>query len=238
LPKELIERTQNPATDFSVSPRQNKSLSKFFLQFFASYIILPFVTPKQGDFFKGHREHAPNRRTHGGEGSKHTRKLIRPLSSRKPLHLVLKSSHAKGKLTMRGLENEPAIEEILRKNARQFVVTIHWMQNVGNHIHLVLSFKRRVWFQNFLRTIAALIARQVTKARKGKPFGKPFWDYLAFTRVITGRRDFLGMKNYINKNRIEAEVHPLARKAVEEYQAAEKKAKKLGVDVWRILESG
>ncbi len=53
-------------------------------------------------------------------------------------------------------------------------------------------------------TIATLIARQVTKARRGKPFGK-FWSFLIFSRLLTSwRGEFEIVKAYIEKNTLEA----------------------------------
>ncbi len=193
---------------------------------------------KQTDFFDQQRDFAPRRHTHGGSATQGRRKLQRPLDSRKPVHLVLKSSHAKGQRSFLGSRNKLKIASILKDRAKQFAITLHSQQNVGNHIHVVASFKRREDFQNFLCTIAALIARHVTGARKGKPFGVKFWDSLAFTRVVMGRRDQYGLLRYVDKNRIEAEVSPLARCAVEEYEAAERKARRTGRDIWDILNSG
>jgi hypothetical protein len=192
---------------------------------------------RQRDFFEKHREFAPRRHTHGGDGAKGLRKLKRPLDRKRPVHLVLHAAIAKHKMSMLGPKNQLVIDKIIKERAKQFGITLHSKQNVGNHLHIVASFPQALEFQNFLRTITALIARHVTGARRGKPFGKRFWDHLAFTRVIYGRRDFKGLGKYVQKNRIQAEFGPLARQAVEEYEAARRKALKLGVDICKILES-
>lgn len=164
------------------------------------------------------------------------RKCERPLDTRKPVHLVLKSSHARHAMSFLGAKNRIKILKIIKENARRFHVKIHRFENIGNHLHVVASFPRRENFQNFLRTITSLIARAVTGARKGQPFGKRFWDHLAFTRVIMGHRDLSGIKNYLSKNALEREVGGLSRATVEQYEAAERKARRRGVEVWRILE--
>lgn len=191
----------------------------------------------QRDFFQNQREHGPNRHVHGGAIDQGKRKLKRPLDPRKPVHLVLKSSHAKGKLSLLGFKNRPRIEIIVRERARQFGIKLHDWQNVGNHLHLVASFKRRENLQDFLRTIAALIARHVTGARRGKPFGKRFWDRLAFSRVIFGRVGFGHARSYVVKNRIEAEEGIEARKIIEQYEDAQRKARVRNCDVWDVLAS-
>jgi hypothetical protein len=71
---------------------------------------------------------------------------------------------------------------------------------MGNHIHLKIKITDRKYFQNFLRTVTALIARKVTGAAKTKRFGK-FWDALAFTRVVKTSYEELQLKGYFNANR-------------------------------------
>jgi REP element-mobilizing transposase RayT len=157
------------------------------------------------------------------------------------------------------------VKRILTERARQFGVVVHHYENMGNHLHLVVSFAKREGFRNFLRTVTAIIAREVTGARKGQPFVAKnvginfgtdfvtnsgpnvvsnaatakrvrFWDGLAVTRVITGLRDLRGIKNYLEKNALEREIGPLSRYTVEQYEAAERKARRRGLDVWQILE--
>ena len=159
---------------------------------------------KQSDFFSKTSEYAANRLHHGGVTAGR-RKVVRPLDRRRPLHLVLKSSAAKGVLSFLSARNKLFVEQAIRENAKKFGVTIQGFQNVGNHLHIIARFSRREGFQNFLRTVTALIARFVTGARRGKPFGRRFWDALAFTRVIVGRRDLAQTETYLQKNEIERE---------------------------------
>jgi REP element-mobilizing transposase RayT len=179
---------------------------------------------RQNDFFQKDREFKPNRISHGGTRANGLRKLSRPLAKNKSVHLILKSSEAKGQYSFLTAKNRLFIETTLRSRARQFGIALHSFENVGNHIHIVLKFKRREDFQNFLRTATALIARFVTGARRGKPFGRKFWDGLAFTRVINGYRDFLKILNYLKKNAIEREMGSDVRALIE---ALEDKRRKL-----------
>jgi REP element-mobilizing transposase RayT len=187
---------------------------------------------KQKDLFENHKSLAPRRLSLGG-GKSHA-KFTRPLDRKRQVHLVLKASCAKGKLSL--LTHKLVVKKIITERARQFRVTLHHGENMGNHLHIVATFGRREDFQNFLRTVTALIAREITGARKGKPFGQRFWDQLAFTRVVTGRRDEHGVQKYLQKNQIEREYGAMARQTVEEYETAMREAKRKRVDVWRILE--
>jgi len=181
---------------------------------------------KQKDLFGSTSDYRANRISHGGELSKGRRKMIRPLDRNKPLHVIFKSSLAKGQYSFLNVNHRLKIESLIQGLAKRFGIKIHRMENVGNHIHLVLSFAKRIGMQSFLRSVPALIARLVTGARRAKAFGKKFWDHLVFTRVVTGRRDFQSLMNYMQKNQIERESGPLNRKAVEFYEEVQRKAKR------------
>ena len=172
----------------------------------------------QRDFFEGKREHGPRRSRHGGGLEKNKRKLARPFQKSKPLHIVLKSSRATGKWSLRSVRNKLAVDAIIEKQSRKVVAKIHAQQNVGNHIHLLMSFKTKAALTKFLRAIASMISRHVTQARKGHPAGVRFWDELPFSRIVDGLRDFRGMLKYIFKNRIESDYGRNARDAMEEFE--------------------
>ncbi|MDZ4660092.1 MAG: transposase [Pseudomonadota bacterium] len=153
---------------------------------------------KQLEFFKCEKR----RLLHGGEIGVGKRKGRRPLDVRKPLHVVLRSEKAKGRLSLRN--HQTAINKILKRFAEKSRVSIYQKAIVGNHIHLLIRAKTRKEIQNFFRTIAALIARHVTNARKGKPFGR-FWSYLIFSRLLSSwGKEFEKVRAYIVKNTLEA----------------------------------
>ena len=103
---------------------------------------------------------------------------------------------------MLSARNVEFIDKLVAVKARKFGVEVKDFVNMGNHIHFQLRIVSRVGFQNFLRSISNLIARHVTGARKGKPFGK-FWQGLAFTRVITSYFELTGFERYLLANKIE-----------------------------------
>lgn len=139
------------------------------------------------------------------------RKERRPLSPHKPVHLVMKASVAKGALNMRRPATATRVWSIIQREAKRRHVKIERYVNVGNHLHFKLRFAETKGFQAFLRTISCLIARTVTGAKKGKPFGRKFWDFLAFTRVITSFKEERGIDRYLEANTLEAEVGKFAR---------------------------
>ncbi|MBS1971865.1 MAG: transposase [Bdellovibrionales bacterium] len=155
------------------------------------------------------------RTTHGGIESKGRRKEYRPLSEKKWIHLTLKSSKAKGPWSFLTPKNQQIIREILKSKSKKWGVQIAEVINVGNHLHIKLKFKYREGFQNFLRSVTALIARKITNARRGHAAGK-FWQGLAFTRVIQTKLEELQLRGYFKANRIQAAKGERAR---EEYLA-------------------
>jgi REP element-mobilizing transposase RayT len=141
------------------------------------------------------------------------------------MHLVLKSSHAKGRMSFLAFANRVVVEKTLRERAKQFQVVIQGFENMGNHIHLIVKFKSRAMFQRFLKTVTGLIARLVTGARRGNAFGKRFFDHLAFSRIVQGTRDLRGLVGYFFKNEIEREVGGQARAEIEMEQRRARRAR-------------
>jgi hypothetical protein len=173
----------------------------------------------QLDFFNSKSEFRAGRAEYGGalngkDRRVGKRKVERPFDRKKPLFLTLKASCAKGKLSMRNYNREVEIKSLIDHEAYRAGAKLHSYSNNGNHLHIFASFPSRVAFQKFLRTITAMIARLVTGARKGKPFGK-FWDALAHSRIVTGKRAFVEVMNYVETNIFEASYGYLARIALE-----------------------
>ena len=136
--------------------------------------------------------------SHGGVALKNRRKTKRPLVPNKVTHVVFKSSKAKGSLSF--YTHKLKVQNRLKERSKKYLVNILDCVNMGNHIHLKVKFKNADNFKNFLRTFAALLARDITGANKNKAFGK-FWDGLVFTRVLHSTLEELGLKGYFEANR-------------------------------------
>jgi REP element-mobilizing transposase RayT len=133
---------------------------------------------------------------HGGNLGKGKRKTRRPIAIKTPMHLILKSDNAKGRLSLLRRENASFIRSFLPKLAKRHMVRVYEFSNVGNHLHLAVLAKHRRLFQNFLRILGAQIAVKVTGAKKGSPTGK-FWTQPAFTRIVAGAADFWAVRLYV-----------------------------------------
>ena len=150
---------------------------------------------------------------HGGQKAGTHAKEARPFFVRKWNHVCLRSGLASGPLSLLRNRNRRFIEILVARLAKQYFLELKDFANVGNHLHLQVRARRKVDLQNFMRVLAALVARHVTGARKGRPFGK-FWDGLTYTRVLTTSLEELYLRTYIRANQAEARGGAQAREDV------------------------
>jgi REP element-mobilizing transposase RayT len=154
--------------------------------------------------------------SHGGFHTKGKRKTLRPIDPKQALHVVLKSSKARGVLSLLHPKNCGPIHDFTHELAKRWGVRLYRYANVGNHIHLLVKVPSRAIWKRFLRELAGTIALIVTGARKGAPLSKNdtqrgFWDGLAFTRIVHFGRDFDGMGRYLIKNLFEGAGIPMKK---------------------------
>jgi hypothetical protein len=67
------------------------------------------------------------RTEHGGDVRRGKRKLERPVSTRRPMHLVLTSNRARGAWSLR--RHDRTVREVLRRMARRFEVRVYDFAN-------------------------------------------------------------------------------------------------------------
>jgi REP element-mobilizing transposase RayT len=131
-------------------------------------------------------------------------KVARPLSVSKPMHLVLRSSQARGGWYLLHKTNVKSIRRVLKQQGQRFKVQVLSYKNAGNHLHLLIRGKTKLDIKNFLRTISALIARYVQRVHKGSAAQKSFWDQRPFTRIVEGYTGLRVAHSYIIQNELEA----------------------------------
>jgi REP element-mobilizing transposase RayT len=173
---------------------------------------MEYIRSVQRSLFSDELRRELARTEHGGAVRPHRRKLERPVSTRRPMHIVLSSRRARGAWDLR--EHERAVRKALRDMARRFGVRVYEFANVGSHLHMLVRVRRREAFQDFLRSFAGIVARRVTGARRGRPTGR-FFSVLAWSRVVSWGRDCLGVRHYIFRNEIEASSGSGVRRAME-----------------------
>jgi len=111
-------------------------------------------------------------------------KTARPLSTKHGMHVVLRSSKAKGEWSLRSLKNQKMVEKTLKLLAKKYGIKIHEFANAGNHLQLLIKLQNRGNFKPFVRALTGTIALKATGATKLKGLEEKFWDYRPWTRVI------------------------------------------------------
>jgi putative transposase len=157
----------------------------------------------QTDFF------AKNSKSYGGTllKTRQGRRHARPISTTQSMHLVLRSSQAIGEKSFTRPSHAREIKKIIDRFALKYGVRIHSLANVGTHLHFQIRFSKRQGYYRFIRAITAAIAMLITGRNrwtvKKNDLPKKFWDYRPFSRILTGLRDFLSVKDYIQINQLE-----------------------------------
>src|SRR5437868_10426560 len=106
------------------------------------------------------------------------RKGTRPLSTSKPIHLVLKSI---GNSFFN--PGNRSLEKIIRAQASKYQIKVYEISLNWSHMHLLVKLPSREKYKAFIRTVTALIVSFISK-QKGKALRRLF-DLRPFTRVLS-----------------------------------------------------
>lgn len=127
------------------------------------------------------------------------RKEARPLSTKNPLHLILKSEKARGIFSF--INHRSSIESAIAKTSVRFKIKVYDKSVNNNHIHLVISFKSRANYKAWIRTLTAEIVRII--ARKTKKILREFFTQRPYTKIISWGRQFKTVLEYQVLNQME-----------------------------------
>jgi len=140
-------------------------------------------------------------------------KTKRVFSPKLPLHVVLKSSQARGGQSL--LLHSKRIAQILAEQSARHHVRLLQIANAGNHLHLLLEAPSREHLSNFLRAISGRIAQLVLeRALPARSEGqhasssvtddrRGFWDARPFSRIVTRGRELQNVARYLGMNSTE-----------------------------------
>ncbi len=145
-------------------------------------------------------------------------KTARPISTKLPMHIVLKSSRAKGIYSFLFPKNQKIVKSLLKKTAHMFHIQIMEFSNNGNHLHLLIKGHSRLEIKNFIRTLSALLPRYIQNRHKGcesvlpnsrMPFYEKektisFWDQRAFSRIVESFKGYCVVRDYVLMNQLES----------------------------------
>jgi REP element-mobilizing transposase RayT len=137
------------------------------------------------------------RKEFGGSLNVGKRKSRRPLSTKKPMHLILKSSRKK--------VFHPAnkdLNEILRSDAKKFGIQIYDLAINWTHIHLLIKIPSR---EAYLRFIRSATSRFVTYfSQKAGWSMRGLFDLRPFTKILEWGKQFQNVIKYHVKNRLQS----------------------------------
>ncbi|MGE3684245.1 MAG: transposase [Bdellovibrionales bacterium] len=164
-----------------------------------------------------------SRRFFGGRLLLGRRKGRRPLSSTEAVHVVFRSSWARGENSLLKTYNKNPVIGIIRSVAHRYRVRIYRLAVASNHVHLILKFGSRDLYKAFIRVVTGRIANHVMKSNSFKGFvrmvlsaggvaqldevqgkGQRFFQFRPFSRVLHWGRDFRTCCEYVTQNELEA----------------------------------
>ena len=138
----------------------------------------------------------------------------RPLSTRETMHLVLRSTKAKGEWSFLRAKNNQAIRRILARFSTKHGVRILSIANAGNHLHLQIKLTNRFGYASFIRAVTGAIAMAITRQSRWNSVASAkladrncstkFWDARPFTRIAKSFAEYVNLKNYVRLNEIES----------------------------------
>ncbi len=123
-------------------------------------------------------------------------RTARPLSTKKSMHLMLKSSHLRGDASLFRAENAQLFLRVLNKYAEKYFVVIEKYKLVGNHVHILIRLKSFKLYQDFIRSLTGQFALMMIQKFNLKV--KRFFDERPFTRVVEYGRDLRQITAYIH----------------------------------------
>ncbi len=132
----------------------------------------------------------------------------RPLSTNQTMHMILRSSKAKGEWAFSTHINEQYVDYYVSKFARKYGVRILSLVNVHNHLHFHIQLTNRLHYKHFIRALTAALAMAITKKSRWNKLKEKFWDYRPFTRIIANERQRLSLRDYLAINELEGRGIP------------------------------
>lgn len=124
------------------------------------------------------------------------RKSLRPLSTKHPIHLVLKSCQ-------RGVfaPGNQSLEKLIRKIAFKYQIKVYDLALNWTHIHFLIRISSRKNYNGFVRELSSLLANKI---RLAKPNLTAIFTLRPFTRILTWGKQFKSVFDYHLLNKLEA----------------------------------
>jgi len=140
----------------------------------------------------------------GGSLLKGKRKSVRPLSTKKPIHLILKCT---GKSVFNPSNRK--LENLIRYQANKYGIKVYEVALNWTHVHLLIKLPSREAYVAFIRTVTSLIVSFASKAKdmnlKAKGLDlKSIFDLRPYTKILSWGKQFQRVIEYLELNTLEA----------------------------------
>jgi len=156
------------------------------------------------------------KREFGGSLLEGKRKTTRPLSTKEPIHLVLKSTA--NRVFFPG---DRRIENLIRNHAAKYKIKLYRVSLNWTHVHAIIQIPDRKAYNSFIRTVTAELVRLISKIKKIDLTG--LFDLRPFTKIISWGRQFKGLFGYHDLNDLEAFGYNIKRDKKSKKQKAKQK---------------
>jgi REP element-mobilizing transposase RayT len=130
-------------------------------------------------------------------------RTARPLSTKKSMHVVIRSKLAKGEMSLAAPKNRKLIDDTLKAKAKKFGVKVYKVGNGGNHLHMIIKLGNRYAYNGFIRAFTGTLALKITRSNKFKKLKEKFWESRPYSRVIEWGRAYSIAKDYLLLNELE-----------------------------------
>ncbi|MBC7370755.1 MAG: hypothetical protein H7326_04270 [Bdellovibrionaceae bacterium] len=137
------------------------------------------------------------RHSFGGSLLEGKRKSARTLSTKRPIHLILKTSHSRF-----FNPGNRALVAFIQAWASRFKIKVLRTSLNWTHIHMIILIPSRSAYNAFIRAVTAAIVQKICKA-KGPSF-KGIFDLRPFTRILSWGKDLKNVFEYHDLNDLEA----------------------------------
>jgi REP element-mobilizing transposase RayT len=132
----------------------------------------------------------------GGSLLQGKRKTKRPLSVKKPLHLVLRTEEKRHKILFS--PKDKRLIMLIRDSADRYQIRIYNFAVNWNHFHFVILVPSREAYINFVRFLTAQAVACLSK-KHGKNL-KGLFSLRPFTRIVSWGQDFRRVCHYVAAN--------------------------------------
>ncbi|MEQ1876774.1 MAG: transposase [Bdellovibrionia bacterium] len=147
----------------------------------------------------------PHRQGFGGSLDKKSHaKTARPISTKHAIHLVLRSSKAKGARSFLYNPHRSNVDRLIRKFCDRYGVKLYMLGFGYNHIHFQIRVTNRFTWKPFIRGLTAAIAMSVTGTAKTRALKEKFWDNRPWTRVMDWGKAYWAANRYMIMNEMES----------------------------------